>query len=81
MGPTPARDPNPFRTVQVHRFSDLGVQWIFVIFQGVIFSKLSQHGSVARWLRTVFSVIFAGAHKYLQSFRMSAQYLRNLCDV
>ena len=36
MGPTPARDPNPFRTVQVHGFSDLGVQWIF---QGVIFSN------------------------------------------
>jgi hypothetical protein len=24
MGPTPGRDPNPFRTVQAHGFSDLG---------------------------------------------------------
>ena len=38
-----------------------------------------------RWKRcemaTVSSVIFAGAHKYLQSFRMSIQYPRNICDV
>jgi len=25
MGPTPGRDPNPFRTVQVHGFSDFGI--------------------------------------------------------
>ena len=38
-----------------------------------------------RWKRcemaTVSSVIFPGAHKYLQSFRMSIQYPRNICDV
>jgi hypothetical protein len=73
MGPTPARDPNPFRTVQVHGFSDLGARWIF---QGVIFSNFHKRCEMA-----VFSVIFAGAHKYLQSFRMSAKYLRNVCDV
>ena len=49
------------------------------------FSKVWFFYTFTTWKRcemaTVFSVIFAGAHKYLQSFRMSAQYLRNVCDV
>ena len=51
-------------------------QWIF---QGV------NYHTFTTWKRcemaTVSSVIFAGAHKYSQSFRMSIQYPRNICDV
>ena len=39
MGPTPARDPNPFRTVQVHGFSDLGFHSVSG-FSKVIFSNI-----------------------------------------
>jgi hypothetical protein len=61
--------------IPVHGSKD--IQWIF---QGVNFSNFHNKGSVCD-MATVSSIIFAGAHKYLQSFRMSAQYLRNVCDV
>ena len=52
------------------------VQWIF---QGE-FLNFQQRWKTCE-MATVSSVIFAGAHKYLQSFRMSIQYPRNICDV
>ena len=58
------------------RLSALFVQWIL---QGVIFHTFTT------WKRcetaSVSSVIFAGAHNYLQSFRINIQYPRNICDV
>jgi hypothetical protein len=64
------------------------VQWIF---QRVNFSKLHnmealRDGYCMYWLverkcRALTWVIFAGAHKYLQSFRKRIQYPRNICDV
>ena len=66
MGPTPARDPNPFRTVQVHGLGS-----------SVDFPRCDFFLTFTTWKRCemaiVFSVIFAGTRKYLQSFRMSAQ--------
>ena len=55
----------------------------FYSFRG--FSKVWILHTFTTWKRcemaTVSSVIFAGAHKYLRSFRMSMQYPRNICDV
>jgi len=49
------------------------------------FSKVWFFHTFTTWKRcemaTVSSVIFAGAHNYLQSFRISIQYPRNICDV
>jgi hypothetical protein len=68
----------PIRSVP-YRYTD------FLIWEFSGFSKVWFFQTFTTWKRcemaTVFSVIFAGAHKYLQSFRMSAQYLRNVCDV
>jgi hypothetical protein len=53
------------------------------VFSG--FSKVWFFHTLTTWKRcemaTVSSVIFAGAHKYLQSFWMSIQYPWNVCDV